>query len=272
MKNEFQQYPAKVLDVLNETPDTKRFVLQYKDKKKQANFDFIHGQFMMLGLAGFGEAPFGICSRYSERKKNFQLAVRKAGDLTEKLHEVKKGDEVLARGPYGNGFPEFGDKNILAVAGGCGFIPLRSVLESYMEDEFKKPIDVQVFFGCENQKSLLFKNRYKDWRKKMDLHIILEKPEKKWSGAKGMVTDLFGKVDVVKNAVAVLCGPPVMYKFVVKKLKEHGFADKDIYMSLERRMHCGVGICQHCAIGSKYVCTDGPIFSYAELKDIKGAI
>ncbi len=272
MKNEYQQNIVKVLDVLNETPDTKRFVLQFKDKKLQKNFDFIHGQFMQFGLPGFGEAPFGICSRYSNRKKHFQLAVRKAGDLTEKLHGLKKGDEVLVRGPFGNGFPEIEGKNLLVVAGGCGFIPLRSTLEAYSENKFKKVTEVQALFGCLNQDSLLFKNRFKDWEKKIDLHVILEKPEKSWNGHKGLVTKLFDEVEVVKDAAAFVCGPPIMYKFVIKKLKEKGFSDEDIYLSLERRMHCGVGVCQHCAVGSKYVCQDGPIFSYAELKNIKGAI
>ena len=117
-----------------------------------------------------------------------------------------------------------------------------------------------------------FKNEYKIWKRSVDLQITLDKKCPTWKGHVGLITTLFDEIEVVRNAIAIICGPPIMYKFVLKKLKEKKFTDSDIYLSLERRMHCGIGVCQHCAIGSKYVCKDGPIFCWEEIKKIPGVI
>jgi NAD(P)H-flavin reductase len=193
------------------------------------------------------------------------------------LVKLKPEDILWLRGPFGQGWPslhKIKKKNLLIVGGGCGFVPLRSVIEEAAE-QLSAERKLQVFYGCRNIEELLFENRYQEWQKKgVKMNIIFnqEKPKTKTvygvSCHYGLITKLFDEVKVIKNAVAFLCGPPVMFKFVLAKLKKEGFAAEDIYLSLERRMACGIGICQHCAFGDKYVCKDGPVFQYSQIKDI----
>jgi len=275
MINTYHQQLATIKELHKESIDSKRFVLVCKDKKWQSNFDFIHGQFMMVGLGGWGEAPFDICGSRANRKKNVEVTIRTVGPLTQKLHELKRGDEVLMRGPFGNGMPAFSKlerKNLLLVGGGCGAVTLRSILEEYTEPKFKRDFKMQVFWGCLDRDTILFKNRHAAWKKHVDFNLILEKPPKGWKGERGLVTKLFDKKEVLEDASALVVGPPIMYRFVIPKLKEHGFRDEDIYLSFERKMYCGLGVCQHCAIGPYYVCKDGPVFSYSMVKGIKGVI
>lgn len=131
---------------------------------------------------------------------------------------------------------------------------------------------IQLFYGVRSQKDMIFKDEYDEWKKYIDLHITLDQQEKGWKGHIGLITTLLQDVKIVDNPIAILCGPPAMFKFILQELKKIGVKDEDIYMSLERRMHCGVGVCQHCAIGSKYVCKDGPVFRWSEIKNIEGVI
>ncbi|MDZ7798295.1 MAG: FAD/NAD(P)-binding protein [Patescibacteria group bacterium] len=269
MKNLFIPQEVKVLKVEKDSIDTKLFTLAFADKKQPKDFSFEHGQFMMFGLPGSGEAAFDICSGSKNNEKFFQLNVRLVGKVTKKLHELKKGDRAWVRGPFGRGFPlnKIKNRNLLLIGGGCGSVTLRSLILDHLDGRLNPKNKVQVFYGCQNQKTLQFTDEYKDWQKKVDLNIILEKPKKSWSGDKGLITNLFKKKEVVPVPVAIICGPPVMYKFVIAELKKLNIKDEDIYVSLERRMSCGTGTCQHCAIGSKYVCQDGPVFSLSEIGD-----
>ena len=270
MKNPYQTESVKITKIEDEGSRSRIFTLA-----APRGFKVKSGQFVEVSLPGFGEAPISLCS--DPRVKNkFELCVRKAGMVTGALHKMKVGDKVGMRGPYGRPFPvEIGKKrNLLLVAGGLGLEPLRPAIWEIVKnrEQFQK---VQIFYGACDENDLLFAKNYDEWKKKIDLHITLDKPK----GAKtpvacgvGVVTTLFDHVKLYKKPVAFLCGPPVMYRFVIKKLKELNFDDSDIFLSLERRMHCGVGVCNHCAVGSLFVCQDGPVFSWAELKDIKGAI
>jgi len=272
MLNPYIPKLAKIKRISTETPDMKLFTFEFVDKKDQTNFKFCHGQFLMLGLLGFGEAPFDICSSTIETS-TFDLAIRQVGSLTEKLHQLKPGDTVTVRGPFGNGLPlrNFKNKDLILIGGGCGFVTMRSFVLDYLAGKLNLG-KLNIFYGCLNEENLLFKNEFSAWRKKIDLDIILDKPSNQWSGPKGVITGLFNPKQDFNNTVALVCGPPVIYKFVIEKLKESGMADADIYLSLERRIHCGVGVCQHCAIGPYYVCKDGPVFSWEQLKDIPGAV
>lgn len=276
MFNPYQPEPAKIIKVKQESPEVKLFRLKFLDAKKQKNFHFWHGQFAQVGLAGEGEAPFDICSNNSKSTKYFEVAVRKVGRLTQALHQLKSGSQLFIRAPLGQGWPEPSNlktKNLLLVGGGCGFIPLKSIIEEVSFGYVKKH-EVQVFYGCGSESQVLFKDRYLAWRKSgINLRIIFDKqkPAKKSINgvvcSYGLITKLFDTEKIVSNASAFLCGPPVMFKFVIQKLKEQGFADENIFVSLERRMYCGIGVCQHCAIGDKYVCKDGPVFKYSEIKE-----
>ena len=263
---------AKIKSIKQETPDTKLFTFQFVEKKDQNSFSFEHGQFLMLGLLGWGDAAFDICSS-TTNLSSFDLSIRKVGALTEQIHNSKVGDKVTVRGPFGNGLPldSFKDRDLLLIGGGCGFVTMRSFVLDYLVGKLHKG-KLNVFYGCANEESLLFKNEYSKWKKKVELDLVLDKPSKKWKGPHGVVTNLFNDKQDFSNTVALVVGPPVMYKFVIEELKKRGIEDKDIYVSLERRMYCGVGVCQHCAIGPYYVCKDGPVFSWEQLKNIPDAI
>lgn len=262
MKNNYQLQPAKIKRVVTENSITNTIYFELKD---QNNFEFLAGQFMQIGLPGFGECPISISSNPKDASKFFTLTIRDVGELTNKLNNLKKGDTAYVRGPFGNGFPEV-NKNLVIIGGGCGYIPLRGVFE---ENRRRKDIKIQLFIGCRNEDSLVFVRDLPRIKANHDLNLILE--EQSYSGysrLKGFVTDLLKKQKILKKSMIFVCGPEIMYKFVVKELLKKGIDPKDIYLSLEKRIHCGVGLCQHCAIGTKYVCKDGPVFNYDFLKDL----
>lgn len=286
MHNPFQTQSAKIAKIKDQAANIKLFEFELEGKSK-TSFDFQPGQIFMLSIPGFGEAPFAACNK--PESPYLELAVRKVGRLTEKLHSMKIGEKVGIRGPYGQGWPigvlpsgrdwspakagsPRGKKNLLIVVGGLGLIPLRTLILG--KDKFlSKETKVQIFYGTRAPKDFLFKDEFDAWRKNgIDLQLTIDKKCSGWDGCVGVVTVLFDKVKLVENAIAFLCGPPVMYKFVLEKLREHQFKEEDIYLSLERRMYCGVGVCQHCAVGSYYTCQDGPVFKYSQIKNIVGAI
>ena len=250
MRNVYELRPIKIIKVIKENAITNTFFLKFDNQKE---FRFLAGQFMMIGLPGFGECPISISSNPKLADKFITLTIRSAGELTKKLNGLKSGAKVFVRGPFGNGFPEV-DRNLILIGGGCGFIPLLSVCE---ENRARKDIKMQLFFGCANKQSLVFQREYQKIKAKHDFKIILEKEVMDgFSDEVGFVTELIRKNDLLENAEVFVCGPDLMYKFVVKELLAKGIKPTDIYLSLERRMHCGVGVCQHCAIGTKYVCKD----------------
>jgi len=265
MLNPYQPHSAKIIEVKDQTKSVKLFRLEPTDKKI---LNFQPGQFVLVSIPGFGEAPFVPCGQ--PKQDILELCVRQAGTVTTKLHSLIKEDEIYLRGPYGKGFDinNLKDKNLLLIAGGIGLIPLRPVIQWGHSPDLK----IQVFIGAKTINDLLFKDEYEEWKKQIDCQITLDEKCSEWTGCIGKITELFKQTKIVENSVAWLCGPPIMYKFVLEKLKELNFKDEDIYLSLERRMQCGLGICQHCAIGSKYVCKDGPVFKYSEIKSIPGVI
>lgn len=263
---------AKIKKITPQTPEVKLFTLEFMDKKDRSEFSFNHGQFVLAGLFNFGEAAFDVCSS-SVKTKTFDLTIGRIGGLTEKLHQLKAGAVITIRGPFGNGLAEkyYQNRELLLIGGGRGLIVMRSFILDYLAGALPAK-KVNIFYGCLDEANLLYKNEYPAWRKKVGLDICLDKPKKTWPGKRGVITVLFNDQQDFANTAALVVGPPVMYKFVVEELQQRGVKDEDIFLSLERRMYCGVGVCQHCAIGPYYVCQDGPVFSWAQIKDIPGAI
>lgn len=267
MINIYQPQKAKIININQESIDTKVFRLKLIGRHARREFDFLAGQFVQIGLPGWGECPISICSSSHNSRKFFKLAIRNVGTLTNKLHQLQRGDLVGIRGPFGNGFDDevFESKPLILIGGGCGFVPLRPLINDYIDGRLKNT-DLQVFYGCLNENTLLFRREHVRWNRQAELNVILEKPSKKWGGEKGLVTDLLKTRKISPDSVAVLVGPPMMYKFVIKELKKKKIKDENIYLSLERKMYCGIGICQHCAIGPYYVCKDGPVFQWSNIK------
>lgn len=266
----YKPFWAKITKIKDETENIRLFGLKLDNW-----IEFKAGQFVLAGIPGFGEAPFDICSPTNDGG-NIEIAVRRAGLLTQKMFEFKVGDSFTFRGPYGNGFPSlkvFEERNLLMIGGGTAVIVIRGLIKEMIADNFTSKTRPHIFYGAKDWKSMLFRDEFKHWKKYFDLHLILEDTKgAELSCSVGLITSLFDAVKIAPNPKIIMCGPPSMYKFCMEKISKLGTAPKDIYLSLERRMHCGTGVCQHCAIGEKYVCKDGTVFTYDELKKIPDAL
>lgn len=243
---------AQILEVRDETPDTKTFRIG-------AELPFKPGQFVELSVFGYGEAPISISGGDDEA---IELSIRAVGNVTKKMHRMKEGDYVGIRGPFGNGWPieKAEGKNILIIAGGIGLAPLKPVVEYVCKHRecFK---DATLLYGARRPSLMLFKYKFEEWRKYMDVLLTVDEAEPGWEGHVGVVTTLCDKIRHVADTIIYMCGPPIMMKYTSMVLIELGFPPSEMYLSLERNMKCGIGICGHCAVGGVYVCRDGPVFS-----------
>lgn len=238
---------------------------------------FAPGQFLQLSVPGIGEAPISICGSAGE---NLELCVRRAGHVTGYLHRLAAGDQLAIRGPFGSGFPveEWNGKNILLLAGGLGIAPLRPLLHFILgrREEYGEII---LMYGSREPSAILFKEELIALGARKDLRILLtvdlasEEPPAGLVCRTGLLPTLLQAVRFpVANTAVALCGPPPLYRCLLPELAGHGFPADSIYLSLERKMKCGVGHCCHCAVGEFFCCTDGPVFRYAEISHVQGAL
>lgn len=269
MKNEYIPYPAIIESIRKESFDTKTFRVTFEDKALTGSFDHKPGQFMQVSLLGVGEAPISITS-HPNSKGFLELTVRAVGKLTTAMHQLKVRDRIYIRGPYGNSFPveQVKDKDLYFIAGGIGLPPLRSVIKSvfHRREDFGK---IKILYGAKTPQQLCFKEELGTWKQMDDTEVLLtvDEPDELWKGNIGVVTTLWDETDMsTSSGVAYVCGPLVMVKFVVERLLESGFQDENIYITLERYMKCGIGKCGHCNIADMFVCIDGPVFTYSQLK------
>jgi NAD(P)H-flavin reductase len=264
---------AQIANVREMSPTEKLFQIELP-----SGYSLNHrpGQFVEVSVFGVGEAPISISSSPSRSNGTFELCVRRTGDLTEVLHALKAGDTLGIRGPFGRGFPyeRFRGKDILFVPCGLGLAPMRSLINQVL-DERGKYGRVSILYGSRSPELLLFKEELEEWSRRDDieLHLTVDQGDESWKGNVGVITTLFPKVEVyARNTVAVVIGPPVVYKYVLIELLGKGVAEGNIWFSLERRMKCGVGKCGHCQIHHLYSCQSGPSFSYAEIKNLEEAL
>lgn len=234
------------------------------------------GQFVEVSCFGIGEAPISISSSPSRSNGFFEICVRKVGDVTAALHRLKVGDYIGIRGPFGRGFPieKFRGKDMLFAPGGLGLAPLRSLINQVLDERalFGRVI---ILYGARAPSELLFLDELKLWesREDVELHLTVDRGDETWKGHIGVITTLFKDITInPRNTVAVTCGPPVMYRFVLMELLGKGISEGNIYLSLERRMKCGVGKCGHCQINQIYTCQSGPVFAYREIKGLEEAL
>lgn len=266
MKNPYQPVEAEIVNVINETPAIKTFVLSPKQK-----IPFSAGQFMMVTVPGLGEAPFTPSSSpYVD--ETLEFTIMKAGSVTSALHAMKPGEKLGVRGPYGVPYPieKFRGREVFIVGGGVGLAPLRSLLFALFHEvsSFKK---IVIKYGARTPRDIVYKDQVKRWasndRTQMDITVDVENPL--WRGRVGLITTILDDPGVdVKTAAVIVCGPPIMMKFATKKLLDLGFQGSDIYLSMEKNMSCGIGKCFHCNLGKYFVCKDGPVFTWETVKDI----
>ena len=264
--NPYQPHRARIVRIFKMVEDNHLFTLRFLEDHLATTFRHQPGQFVMLSLPGTGEAPISISSSPS-RPGILELCVRRVGRVTNALYRLKTNDVVGIRGPYGNGFPvhDIVGNDLLLAAGGLGMAPLRSLLWYALDnrDRFNRII---LMYGSKTPGEMLFREELVSLVDRTDLTCLLtvdRDPTGSWKNYIGLLPRLFDytEIDPVRTYAAV-CGPPVVYKFILERLLDLGFPKDRILMSLERRMKCGVGKCGHCSVGYKYTCLHGPIFTY----------
>ncbi len=263
--NIYKPIKAQLVKVIEESPEIKTLVLVPEEE-----FSFKTGEFIELTIDGVGEAPFTPSSSPLDTKQ-LEVTVMKAGYVTDKMHNMQIGEYMGIRGPYGRGYPleEFYDKEVLILGGGCGFAPLRSLLYNLkaVSDRIRK---VTFCYGSKTPADCIYKPYITELREtpKFEVRRSVDKADDTWTERVGVVTVLLDDVKIdVPNSIAVVCGPPIMMKFGTFKLIEMGYPENKIYLSMEKNMSCGLGKCGHCAMGSFFVCKDGPVFTYEEIKN-----
>jgi len=262
---------ATIQSMRPETIDIITFRVTIDSSDGAGKFEYKSGQFAEVSLPGVGEAPISISSSPT-RPGAIEFSIRRVGELTNALHELKPGDKIGIRGPFGNFFPleEMKGRNLLIIGGGIGLAPLRSVILNVFDNRAKYG-KIDIVYGARSPQDLVFTSEYEEWRKvdNIRLHLTVDRGDENWQGNVGLVPTFLKELHPSpENTTSITCGPPIMIKFVIEALNEMGFPSERIVTTLERRMKCGVGKCGRCNIGSKYVCLDGPVFTLKQLKEI----
>jgi len=260
---------ARIVGLRDETPDTRTFRLDLHPDGNANGFSFRPGQFVELSVFGEAEAPFCIASSPT-RPDPVEVTVRRTGQLTDALHRLETGSLVGVRGPLGNGFDleAAANRDLLFIGGGIGLPPLRGLIWNVL-DERERFGRVVILYGARTPTDLVYKDELQEWQARGDLELLVtvDRAETGWEGHVGMVPTLFDLTDLrPAGSLAYVCGPPVMISFVVQDLLMRGFGADRVISTLERTMQCGVGKCNHCAIGHRTVCCDGPVFTFAEIQ------
>lgn len=263
---------VEVLKVRGLNPVARELRFRILDPKAAASFSFTPGQFIMVYVPGYEEAPLTITTSPSELPE-FDIAVRTIGNATTAINRLKTGDTAYIRGPLGNAanFNKIYGRELLIVAGGIGIAPLRSIIRWISEDN-KLVSKLTIVYGAKDPESLIFKDELEKWKKFADVHITVDKGDTDWSGLVGYIPDVIKKLKLSENTNVIACGPPILYDKIAKILTREGVKPENISLMLERRMRCGIGKCQHCTCGDKYVCTDGPTFTLKELEGNEEAL
>jgi sulfhydrogenase subunit gamma (sulfur reductase) len=269
--NLYQPQLAAVTAIAEETADTRTFRLEFKDEAFARDFNFRAGQFGEYSVFGAGESTFCIASPPT-RNGYIECTVKAAGKVTAELREVNVGDTLGFRGPYGNWFPvdDWLGKDLVFIAGGIGLAPVRCVIWNVLDRRAEFGA-VTIVYGARSVGDLVYKRELEEWAARDDVTLVTtvdpggETPD--WTGKVGFVTPIVEEAaPSAQNAVAVLCGPPIVVKLTLPVLETLGFASDAVYTTLENRMKCGVGKCGRCNIGPVYVCKDGPVFTAAQLQ------
>jgi sulfhydrogenase subunit gamma (sulfur reductase) len=279
IENPFQPRLATIIDIKDEAPNVRTFRIAFNDKKE---YNFLPGQFAIWSIPGVGEAPFSYSSS-PHIKDYLDFTILKTGRLTSLLFQKQIGDKIGLRGSYGNGFPikKFKGKDLLFIMGGIGAAPLKGVLDYvlYHRKYFNK---ITVLHGARTPELMLFKEYFHELIESNLIECFLtvdslkEGQKKNWTHNVGVVTTLIEKIPEKhwsdNKTMVMICGPPIMYKFVIKSLEKYHIPQNHIFMTLERRMRCGLGFCGHCAIDYVYTCIEGPVFTLWDARYMKELI
>ena len=276
MKNPYIPYPVTLDEVTieNDARDLKTFKLVFENEEDRQAFTYLPGQFAEVSVLGMGESPFGIASSPTE-KEYLLFSVKLTGTVTRELHNSEPGRKLGVRGPLGNTFPweRLKGKDILIVSGGFAFTTLRSSIVYMMDPKNRKDFGkITVLYGARSPGELMYKEVLKSWQGNPEIDLTLtvdREPEEEWDGKVGLIPNVLREMNPsATNTLVLVCGPPIMIRFTIPVLLELGFNKESIILSLENRMKCGIGKCGRCNVGAKYVCVDGPVFTFAELEKL----
>ncbi|MCL0090285.1 FAD/NAD(P)-binding protein, partial [Dehalococcoidia bacterium] len=254
--------------IIDETPGVRTFHFNFKDEKLRDEFSFESGQFGEYSVFGVGEATFCISSSPT-RRDHLEFALQRVGKVTNALHRLGVGAEIGFRGPYGNSFALdlLQGKNLVFVGGGIGLAPLRSLIWNVLDNRDKYG-DVQIIYGARSPADLCFKYDLDAWGDDETVNMVttVDRGDESWKGREGFVPQVLEEVaPSAENAIAIVCGPPIMIRFTFPVLEKLGFKPEQMVTTLEKRMKCGIGKCGRCNIGNIYVCRDGPVFTFAQI-------
>lgn len=273
MKDPYLPNTAEIVDVKKQSHDTKTYKVRFFQEAIQTEFGPEPGQFVMISVPGLGEAPFSLSSG-PERSHCFDTTIRAVGNLTGILDRCVVGTRIGVRGPYGKGWPLNKAKglDVLVIAGGIGLAPLRPIIKTAQKNRDMYGA-LEILYGARTPADEMFVDEYEEWKRIKDttLSLTVDSVPKgvTWSHKVGVVTGLFDDMRTpAEDSIVMTCGPEIMMRFVARGLLARNFRRDQIYVSLERRMRCGMGHCGHCQIGSKFVCKDGPVFNYSELQGL----
>lgn len=257
MINEYIPYEVKIIDITKHTG--KEWTFRVGDNSENVK----PGQFYEISIPKYGESPISVSGI---GKDYLDFTIREVGKVTNEIFKFNIGDTIRIRGPYGNGFnvKDYYDKEIIIVAGGSGLAPVRGIIE-YFYENIDKCKSLTLICGFRSPEDILFKDDINRWSGKANVILTVDKAEEGYEGRVGLVTKYIPEINIVEkeNVAVIIVGPPIMMKFCIAEFQKLGIKDKDIWVSYERRMSCGLGKCGHCRMDTTYICTDGPVFNYS---------
>ncbi|MBS5788863.1 MAG: anaerobic sulfite reductase subunit AsrB [Clostridioides difficile] len=262
MENKYIPEKVKILDIIKHTDKEWTFRVENKPEK------VLPGQFYEISIPKFGESPISVCGLTNEY---IDFTIRNVGKVTKELYKYEVGDSLFIRGPYGNGFDVnlYEGREIVIVTGGSALAPVRGIVEHFYnnEDTCEK---LSLISGFRSPEDTLFKEDLKKWDNKLNILVTVDGANEDYTGNIGLVTKYIPELEInnIENVSAIIVGPPIMMKFAIAEVKKLGLAEKNIWVSYERKMCCGLGKCGHCKIDDTYICIDGPVFNYAEAKKL----
>jgi sulfhydrogenase subunit gamma (sulfur reductase) len=260
---------ARIVEIQDETAGQRAIRTLRVDFPNGDGFEHACGQCAMLSVFGKGEVMISIASA-PHHKDYKQFSIMRMGKVTTVFHDMNVGDLIGIRGPYGNKFPveQWKGKNLVFIGGGVGLAPIWPVIQTALANraDYGK---VSVFYGARSSADIMYKADFEEMKKTADVQLSIDKAEEGWKGYVGFVpANVTDKAPDPANTIAITCGPPIMIKYVIENLQKLGFADDQIYTTIENKMKCGIGKCGRCNVGKDYVCTNGPVYSWAQLKTL----
>ena len=260
--NPYISVGAEILEIIKHTE------IEWTFRTKCNSKGVLPGQFYEISIPKYGESPISVSGT---GKDYIDFTIRKVGKVTDEIFSYKVGDKFFLRGPYGNGFDIslYEDREIVVVAGGSGLAPVRGIMDYYY-DNFEKCKSFKLIVGFKSPKDILFKDDLKRWSEKLDVIVTVDGAEEGYEGYIGLVTKYIPSLEIknIDNVSAIVVGPPMMMKFTVGEFLKRNLDEKNIWVSYERKMCCGVGKCGHCKMDDTYICIDGPVFNYFEAEKL----